>query len=207
METRLHIFRHGQTVWNVEKRVQGYKESPLTALGREQAADARRKLAGLTLDAVYSSTQGRAIDTARILTADLGLPHHQDEGLKEINLGVWEGLRRPELEAQHAEDYARYWKTPSLHQVEGGETLQNLIERSISSFKRIAKAHQGKSVVIVTHGMLIRTAMNAIRQQPVDAIWSLPNVDNLSHSIVLADAQGNLSIEQFCDQPFPFSEN
>ena len=90
---RLYITRHGQTEYNIEHRAQGWSDSPLTAYGREIAMRLGEGLRGIKFDAVYSSSSGRAVDTANIVLESMGvdLDVNTDDKLKERGLGKLEG--------------------------------------------------------------------------------------------------------------------
>ena len=97
----LHLLRHGQSVWNVEERVQGQTHHvPLTADGVRQAREARERLAGVPLAAVLSSDQVRARQTADVVAAAHGLPVRETELLREQGLGELEGRRYSELQEE-----------------------------------------------------------------------------------------------------------
>src|SRR5437899_12225365 len=99
----IYLFRHGETVWNAEKRAQGHLDSPLTASGREQARLMGRRLAEeLSLGgyrsadiAVRASPLGRVRETLAIAAAEAGLLHDElclDHRLREMSWGDWDGL-------------------------------------------------------------------------------------------------------------------
>ena len=95
--SKLYLMRHGQTLFNVLKRKQGWCDSPLTELGIEQARGAGRWFAehGVTFDHAYSSTSERAVDTLELVLAESGqgdLAYERVKGLKEWNFGSFEGL-------------------------------------------------------------------------------------------------------------------
>ncbi|MGT2895562.1 histidine phosphatase family protein [Streptococcus entericus] len=94
MTQTLYLMRHGETLFNTQKRVQGWCDSPLTDNGIAQAQAARQFFdeAGIAFDAAYSSTQERATDTAKLVT---DLPVTQLKGLKEMNFGIFEA--QPEM--------------------------------------------------------------------------------------------------------------
>ncbi len=128
----IFLIRHGQTEFNVERRLQGRMDSPLTELGREQA----RRM-GETLKAhlgepglwrVVSSPLGRTLATARIVceTLGLGCAIETDERLAEIHVGDWEGLSRQEIEAaQPGACDAEGW----IFTAPGGETYEQMAAR------------------------------------------------------------------------------
>ena len=92
MKKTLYLMRHGQTLFNLEKRIQGWCDSPLTPLGIKQAQIARQHFLdlGITFDHAYSSTSERACDTLEIVT-DHQMPYTRLKGLKELNYGTFEG--------------------------------------------------------------------------------------------------------------------
>jgi probable phosphoglycerate mutase len=152
----IYLVRHGQTKYNVERRIQGHGDSPLTTLGRDQA-----RLMGLTLgrlidggDAtIFASPLGRTQDTARILAQAAGIetPILFDDDLKEVGLGVWEGLtgtqiahKWPDFPSRDAMDW--HFQSPD------GENYEGLSARLARALDRV-RAHPGAHKVIVSHGV------------------------------------------------------
>lgn len=144
----LFILRHGQTVWNKAGKFQGRRDSPLTALGRAQALRQRAILDGFGMvpSLVYSSPQGRALATARLIFGD-DVPIRMDDRLQEIDFGLWEGKTRDEVhsEIDGAFDEAGQWQFNSP----GGEDLPALMRRA----RDFLDALPGPAI-IVSHGTL-----------------------------------------------------
>ena len=151
----IFVLRHGQTEWNAEGRHQGQLDSPLTALGRRQAADQGRILVRSVCDPVgiscYASPQGRAWNTAGIALAAIGRAPLADDRLKEVSFGLWEGLTGDEICANWPGDQEItdpfHWHFTSL----GGERLGDLRVRAQSFLDDLAGP-----TIIVTHGILSR---------------------------------------------------
>lgn len=100
----LFLLRHGQTDWNAERRIQGRKETDLTAFGLEQAARQGEILRALDLPpdlSAHCSPQRRARQTADVALAGLDLDPSFDDRLMEIHVGEWEGRLFADLEARH----------------------------------------------------------------------------------------------------------
>ena len=151
--TRILLARHGETEWNRIGRWQGQADPPLNEVGLQQAAELAERLAGDGISAIYASDLQRASETARVIGERLGLDVVEDEALREIDVGSWSGLTRPEVEARFPEGFARWQAGQIGHD---GETSEQLTERVVAAVERIARAHPGDTVLVVTHGGAIR---------------------------------------------------
>lgn len=154
--TVLLLARHGETDWNAVGRWQGRADPPLNDRGRSQAAALAATLLGAHVDAVVSSTLARAAETADIVAASLGLlPVARDADLGEIDVGSWSGLTRAEVAERFPEGFARWQAGDIGHD---GETREQLAARVVAALHRVAAAHAGGRVLVVTHGGAIRAA-------------------------------------------------
>jgi 2,3-bisphosphoglycerate-dependent phosphoglycerate mutase len=150
--TRLVILRHGQTAWNAEQRIQGQLDVPLNSLGEWQALRVAEGLAHEEFDALHSSDLLRTQQTVAPLALRCGLPVVLDTGLRERGFGSFEGQTYAEIEARWPEHVQR-WRQRDVHyQPGGGEDLLSFNERCVSTVLKLAAAHVGQSIVIVTHG-------------------------------------------------------
>lgn len=149
----IFLIRHGQTEFNREGRLQGRSDSPLTEVGRRQAAAFGAVLSReVGQAAVWTSPLARAAETARIVAGTLpGAEIRTDARLAEASFGQWEGMTRPEIDAgwpglrkQHP---PRQWK---LH-APGGERLEPLMAR-LGAVLADAAAEPG-DVILVSHGI------------------------------------------------------
>jgi broad specificity phosphatase PhoE len=155
----LYLLRHGETAWNLERRLQGSKDSALTPRGREQAAAMGRALAielarepGRTI--FLRSPLGRAHETSLIVGRVLGLDPAEwrdDIRLAELGYGRWEGFTWPEIEIDHPEALTRWRTDPEGFCPPGGESHAELRRRCSELLTEIA----GSAVrtVIVGHGV------------------------------------------------------
>ena len=166
MPTTIVLIRHGETDWNQENRFQGHADTQLNDAGREQARDLARELERERFRSVYSSPLLRAHETALILVASFRLEVLVAEELMEVDVGSWSGLTRTEVEAQFPEGYARWLEYG--HGWTDGETYDELGARVVSGLARIAAAHPDDSVLAVTHGGPIRSALAAADGLPFD---------------------------------------
>ncbi|AYU54165.1 histidine phosphatase family protein [Staphylococcus debuckii] len=148
MTQTLYLIRHGQTLFNQKKQIQGASDSPLTELGKEQAEAAKRYLDRLNLSnyELFSSTQERASDTLEILFPNE--PYTRLKGIKEWNYGMFEGeseLLNPPREkgvALFGEFFANY----------GGETADEVQDRAVATLTDIMAQTTKQNVITVSHG-------------------------------------------------------
>jgi probable phosphoglycerate mutase len=202
--TTLYLARHGQTLWNREHRLQGWHDSPLSDLGLQEAAALRERLRNVHLDAIDSSPLGRALRTAEIARGDRDLAIHPHNGLREIKLGVWEGMVAETARATHPEAFERFWKAPHLYQpVDGGETFQEVQERVVSTLSAIAHARPEQTLLVVTHTIALKVALAYFENRPIAEIWDLPPIRSASLSIVALEGQSAKVLLQGDDSYLP----
>ena len=115
-----HIYftRHGQTVWNVENKICGATDSPLTELGHKQAIELGEKIKSenLQIDEILCSPLSRAADTAKHIAEITGVPLRVEQRLKEQNFGKYESTPR------HGEEFEEA-KQNFIYDFDGGETM------------------------------------------------------------------------------------
>lgn len=150
--TRVLAVRHGETAWNIAGRMQGHLDSDLDASGQAQADALGRRLAAGTIHHVYSSDLGRTEETARRIVACTGHTVVFDAGLRERHLGVFQGLTGAEAQANHPAHWARFRARDPDHDLEHGESLRAFSLRVNTSAARLAAAHPGRTLLLVTHG-------------------------------------------------------
>lgn len=173
MPTRIYLLRHGETTWNVEQRYQGTLDSPLGAVGWDQAARLRDALSAAPFAAIYSSPLPRALHTARVVAEPHGLPVIPHEGLREIGLGAWEGLTVAEVERRYPEALHWWRTTPHLARIPGAETLQEMHDRAVAALREIRRRHQGSQVAAVAHGGVNKVLLLALLGAPLSAYWRI----------------------------------
>lgn len=169
---RLYITRHGETVWNIQKRMQGHKDSPLSQLGARQAEWLAEALKDVEFEAAYSSSSRRALQTTRIIVGSRDIPVVPMDGLMEINLGVWEGLVFSEAESLYPEEYKNFWNYPNRYSPVGGETIEALIERAGRTLETIAKRHNCGNVLVVTHAVTLKAMAAYVEKKEIKDLWS-----------------------------------
>jgi broad specificity phosphatase PhoE len=156
--TTILIARHGESDWNRERRWQGHADRPLTERGSEQARALAERLAHIELDAVYASDLQRARDTGAVVAESQQLELQVVPELREVDVGAWSGLTRPEAEERFPEGF-EHWRA-GFPGWEDGETYEAMTDRVLGAVERIAAGHEGGRLLVVSHGGPIR-AMHA----------------------------------------------
>ena len=105
----LYMVRHGQTKWNVERRFQGWLDSPLTENGVKCAVDLREQLSHIQFDACYASTSPRAYKTLELILSSNTSDYRTDDRLKEIRLGAWQGMTHAQIEDGYPVELERFY--------------------------------------------------------------------------------------------------
>lgn len=172
--TEILLIRHGETDWNVEKRLQGHHDIDLNREGVRQAAALGRALLDEPLDAIFSSDLKRALGTAQGIAIPRGMHIQLDKGLRERCFGAFEGLNHPEINERFPDDYAA-WKRRDIdaRYPQGefhAETLREFSSRAVDTITSLAGAY--RKVAIVTHGGVLdsvyRRAKNMGYEHPRD---------------------------------------
>ena len=186
------LWRHGQTVWNAERRFQGQSDIPLDETGQAQAERAARLLASLRPDLIVSSDLTRAAATAAPLARLTGLEVTLDKDLRERHGGLWEGLTDTEIRTRYPVEHAN-WTPPD------GEPSPVVAERVAGALHRIAEAVVAEAAVaeavaeprittglavVVSHGAALRLGMSRLLGMPEDLFGVLGPLSNCSWSVL-----------------------
>jgi probable phosphoglycerate mutase len=159
MECLLFLFRHGETDWNRQGRLQGHTDTQLNATGLAQARALAERLRPHRLDAVMSSDLARAWTTAQIVAEDLCVPLIREPGLREAHIGEAEGLFWPEVKSRFGETLTERWFTDDDAAFPGGETGLETRSRGLAALRRFAAAQPYRRIGVSTHGAMVRQLM------------------------------------------------
>lgn len=160
------LARHGETDWNIAKRVQGTTDIPLNENGKKQARLLYESLEKekIKLCRVYSSRQERALETARIVSSGYQIPVEVIPGLEEMNYGLFEGHTWEEIEILYPDEFMKWQSDKRYNKTPGGESYQDLLERLFSALGQIMKETKedidsGRYVLVLTHGAVIMSLL------------------------------------------------
>ena len=181
---RLLFARHGETDWNIAKRVQGTTDVPLNENGIRQAEILCRNLQKMNvkLFRIYSSYQSRALATARIVGKGFDVPVKVVPGLEEMNLGKFGGHTWREIETLYSQELKEWQSDKRYHMAPNGESYQMVLERLFAALDRImdeGKEEQAldKDVLIVSHGAVIMTLLALKDDIPFEQAYTI-DVEN-----------------------------
>jgi probable phosphoglycerate mutase len=206
--SRLIIWRHGNTDWNAENRVQGQSDVPLNELGQQQAFDAAELLVRTRPAVIVASDLRRAADTAAALAALTGLSVSYDPRLRERSFGAWEGQLMTEVAETRPMEYARW--TAGADVIGGGvETLDDLGKRVGDALEAAADlAPPGGTVVVATHGAAARQGIGQMLGWPREQLRTLRALQNchwvdLTHDAVRGWQVAAYNVGVFTERPVP----
>jgi probable phosphoglycerate mutase len=180
----IYLVRHGETDWNRERRIQGSSDIPLNSTGRAQARTTGELLARRKWDGIFASPLSRAMETAQIISAEVGLaaPIALPE-VVERRYGDAEGRTDTEVDALY----------PGDTEVPGRETRESVSERALPALVQLAEQNHGKSMIVVAHGGVIAAILAAVAPERPRA----PIVNGSVHSFRHDD--GSLYLVNFDD--------
>ena len=151
----VYFVRHGQTVWNVENKICGATDIPLTELGHQQAIETGKKIVeeGIQADEILYSPLSRAAETARHISEITGILARMEPRLVEQNFGKWESTARDGLEFKKAkEDFCcRY---------DGGESMLHLAQRIYNLLDDVKAESDEKTYILVAHNGIARVVQS-----------------------------------------------
>lgn len=161
MGKTLYLMRHGETMFNVQQRIQGWCDSPLTAKGRQQALAAKTYFQdhGITFDHAYSSTSERCCDTLELVT---DMPYRRLKGLKEMFYGELEGesVRLGRSDPKECETYYLQF---------GGESSNTVRDRMLATLTGLMREDNHQQVLVVSHSGACFNFLRAI-QDPYEEL-------------------------------------
>lgn len=183
VQTIVYLIRHGQTEWNLETRMQGHKNSPLTTVGITQAKGLHDRLMKEKIDLIYSSESKRAYDTARIIKGHQDIPIYRKNGLREINMGEWEGMKQSDIINKYPQIWNNFWNNPIQYTPVGqGESYNEFKNRIITEVENIINSNQGKNIAIITHRIALKIIMLHFNNQDIINIGNIPDIQPASLS-------------------------
>lgn len=169
MSTRLCLIRHGQTDWNVARRIQGQIDTPLNACGQAQAQALSELCRRQKFAAIYCSDLSRAHETALRLAAHTDVPITLNSALRERHFGIFQGLTASVASAQFPDAYAHYKNRDPDFDFATGESLVALQNRIHAFLLELARTHQNQTLAVVSHAGVLDAVYRLATGMPLDA--------------------------------------
>lgn len=151
MPTRICFIRHGETDWNVVKRIQGQTDIPLNETGHAQALAMAFNTFHYEFSAIYSSDLCRAHATAQMMADMCALEVKILPNLSERNYGIFQGITAEEGAQRYPKSYAHYMARDPEYDFEGGESLLRFAQRVEGAIELMIKHHSGQTIAAICH--------------------------------------------------------
>lgn len=200
MKTTFYLVRHGQSIGNLENRTLGHTDLDLSELGYLQAAATFEYMKDLHIDAVYSSPLLRAKNTVIPHALHRGLTVHCLDDLKEIYLGVWEGMFIKDIVHRWPYTFWELWRANfALSTPPKGEYVQDAADRVINVLLALGEKHLGETLLIGGHAGIFRAAVAKIIGMPPERVGTeFPFPTNASIT-TLSYENGKLSLVRYSE--------
>ncbi len=193
---KLYITRHGETEWNIQKRMQGWKNSNLTERGVANAKALGESLKEIEFNRVYCSPLDRTRHTTELILNGRNIEVVYEENLREIHLGEVEGLNQQEANEVYSDFSIHFWEKPHLYRARSGEDFYQVRERVIKTLHKIIAENPSGNVLIVTHGVILKTIHSYFKNLPMDRLWDPPFIYDTSLTIVeIENGMNNIVVE------------
>ena len=183
MKTRIYVVRHAEAEGNLFRRIHGQYESSVTENGMRQIRARQERVAEEAIDACYSSDLIRTRTTAQAVWVPKGLTLRPDPRFREVRLGVWEDVPFGQLEREEPEMMERFSADPWNWHVQGAEDFPVYSRRFLDAMTEAAEQCSGKTIVIFSHGCVIRSMQQRLFFPP-EAIREIGHCDNTGVSLL-----------------------
>jgi alpha-ribazole phosphatase len=171
--TRIYLIRHGEVEGAGTPRYNGHADVSLTEKGKSQYLQLRERLADAQITACYTSDLNRCAWGASVLGAHLGVEPVREPNLRELDIGIWEGLSWAELMDRYPEEWQARLADIVNYRVPRGENLLDLEGRIMPVIGGIVERHRGEEVLVVAHGGANRVILLNAIGAPLSSLFSI----------------------------------
>lgn len=168
---KIILIRHGETDWNKEQVFRGKIDVPLNTRGSAQAHAVGAALQEVVIDALYASPLVRAYETARVLAEGRNVEIGAEEGLSDIDFGLWQGVPKEKVRETYPDLYATWMTDPHRVTLPQGETLRTVQNRSMAVLERIIGNNPGKTIAVVSHRVVNKVILCGILGIDLSRFW------------------------------------
>ncbi len=195
MMTELYLVRHGETDLNVSGVYYGWTDCSLNEKGLTQAEGLKETLKASAFDAVIASSLKRALETAAIVASCPLAAVIQDERLRELHFGEWEGMHYTEVREKHKDlwdQWGQDWKNTAPP---SGESFRDFCSRVEASLEEVLEKHRGKKILLVTHQGCFRVICMLLLKLDEDGCWRF-TAEQGKYSLFHIDEKGNVILRK-----------
>ena len=172
-KTRIYLIRHGEVEGAGARRYNGHADVPLSERGVAQYHQMKERLADKGISACYTSDLIRCATGAEIICSRLGLTPVREPGLRELDIGIWEGKTWAELMEKHPLEWQARIADIVNYRVPGGESLKDLHARIMPVISAIVERHRGEDVLVVAHGGANRVILLDVAGAPLSSLFNI----------------------------------
>ncbi len=187
---KLYVVRHGETDWNIVKRLQGRSDTHLNEKGRELAKIVGEALRDIPFTRCYSSPLSRAMETAKLVLGEHNVSIIPEERIAEISFGIYEGMVSDKKNYEIPDpEFMYFFSAPEkYHHPKGGESLESLCARTTEFLRELVENPEleEETILIVTHGAALCGFLSSIQMEDLSQFWSGGVYKNCSVSILEA---------------------
>lgn len=176
--SKLFVMQTGQTIWEVQDRIESVPGAPLTEAGASNVERAAVELAacGADIRTVYACDGESERETAEMIARAIGTKLRTEGELRELDYGLWQGLTRDELKRRQPKMFRQWVESPASVRPPGGETLAEAQTRLRAAIKGILKRHKDDAALVVMRPVAVGLLQCLVTGDPVEQIWK--HVDN-----------------------------
>lgn len=189
--TRIVLVRHTQTVGNVEKRLTGREDYPLTPDGEKYVDKLTNRLKGIKFDKAYASTSGRTVKTIQKIADLNNIKIEQDENLCEMYFGIYDGWKWEDVNKVNPKIKQNQIETNEIMEIPEQESTKQVETRMTNAITKIAKENIGKTILICSHGVAIEAFIRGITKKPFSVNIKENSQKNTSVNIISYDSEKN----------------
>ena len=194
--TRIYLIRAAEAEGELYHIAQGHCDSALTGRGRRQDEALKRRFETLPIDGVYTSDLYSARATAVGLAHQRGLTAVRREDLREINLGVWEGVSWGNLAYEEPRQFRNFQSALQYWRVEGAETAGQVQDRMEHALLEIAGENPDRAIAVVSHGFSIRLLLARLLGISLQEAHTVPVGENTAVSVIEAEGRALRLVSQ-----------
>jgi len=173
--TKVILVRHGETEWCAQKRIRGSIDIPLNNEGEKEAQAISRALSKHNIKAVYSSPAACSLATASEIAAHHKVKVHKLPDLKELNLGLWQGLLLKDIKRRYKKQYSTWRNAPTSAQPPGGESTREAYDRALSAMHKLIDKNKDNDICVVSGSITLSIIKCHLKNMNLEEMWkSIP---------------------------------